>query len=76
MIKKEPFILTKKQLKEISQIAHKLNGFRQAQVDIAEKIGELNQEIWGKIHEIFPEFESSRFFVNWDTGEVIQKEDC
>ena len=76
MTKKEPFILTKKQLKEISQIAHKLNGFRQAQVDIAEKMGELGQEIWGKIHEIFPKFEGNRVSVNWDTGEVTQKKDC
>ena len=76
MSKKEPFILTKKQLKEISQIAHKLNGFRQAQVDIAEKMGELSQEIWSKIHKIFPEIGDNRLTVDWDTGEVTQKEDC
>ncbi len=76
MSEKEPLKLTKKQLKEISQIAYNLNGLRQTQVDIAEKMGRLSQEIWSKIHKIFPELGDNRLTVDWDTGEVTQKEDC
>ncbi len=76
MTKTESFKLTKKQLKELKQTASKLSGLRQVQLDIAEKMGELQQEIWYKIHKMLPSLEDKRGSVNWETGEVTQKEDC
>ncbi len=76
MTKKESFKLTKKQLKELKQTASKLSGLRQVQLDIAEKMGELRQEIWYKIHKMLPDLEDKQGAVNWETGEVTQKEDC
>ena len=76
MTKTESFKLTKKQLKELKQTASKLSGLRQVQLDIAEKMGELRQEIWYKIHKMLPDLEDKQGTVNWETGEVTQKEDC
>ena len=75
MTKNETLKLTKKQLKELSQIANKLSGLRQVQVDMAEKMGELKQGLWNKIHKMLPDLKDKRISVDWDTGEITPTED-
>lgn len=78
MAKKEPLCLklTKKQLCNVKKIRKVIDGLRRQSVDIAFNIGRLEDDLWDKIREYFPETKDIDISLNWLKGEVTEVKDC